>query len=213
MTTRADGRKILVVGVGGLGRAVVEEALDRGAEVSVLVRDPDKLARSVDVRRLAAVTVGDGTDPATLDRAVAGVDVVVSGNGAHKRMAREIARAVKRNGVQKLIWPAGGTNAFADDGVTPAYKLHEGRFPGARDIYLAHQGCIDAIRQVGVNHVIWAPGRMTARGARSRDIEVKVDRSAGMYVSYEDAAWVIVEAAVTDAWDGHLVSAATQTGG
>lgn len=51
-----------------------------------------------------------------------GIDVALSGNGAHTRMAREMAEAFKRNGVKKLVWPAGGSNAMAEDGVTPAYK-------------------------------------------------------------------------------------------
>ncbi|MEU1306078.1 MULTISPECIES: hypothetical protein [Streptomyces] len=39
---------------------------------------------------------------------------------------------------------------------------------------------------------------------------VRVNRVAGMSVSYENAAWVMFEAASTDAWDRELVSAATE---
>lgn len=203
--------KILVIGVGDLGTAVVNEALDRGLEVSVMVRDEKKLRDRVDVSKLKAVSVGDATEPEALNRAVAGVDVVISGNGANEQMAREIAEAVKRNGTVKMIWPAGSTNLMADDGVTPLYKELSGEYPSARDMYLAHQACIDAIRATGVNYVIWAPGKMESTGHRSENIEVKVNRPAGMYVSFEDAAWVIVEAALTDQWDGQLITAATKT--
>lgn len=116
--------RILIAGVGGLGTHMVREALDRGAEVSVLVRDESRLRARLDaetVARLSATTVGDATDPAALDTAMQSIDVVLSGNGAHQPMAREMAQAVKRNRVQKMCWPAGGTNVLAEDGVTPAY--------------------------------------------------------------------------------------------
>lgn len=214
MTTPGNGAHILVVGVGGLGTHLVREALDRGAEVSVLVRDRAKLETRLDaatIGRLSRVTVGDATDPAALDAAMAGVDAALSGNGAHTRMARLMAEAVERNGVGKIIWPAGGTNLMSDDGVTPAYKAYATPGFDAEAVYLAHQACIDAIRRVGVNYVIFCPGRMQSVGATNPDVAstIRVNRPAGNFVSYEDAAWVILEAALTDAWDRELIAAAT----
>lgn len=43
-----------------------------------------------------------------------GIDVVISGNGAHQQMVRNMAQAVKRNRVDKLLWPAGGSNLMAE---------------------------------------------------------------------------------------------------
>lgn len=214
MTTHSNGEKILIVGVGGLGEHMVHEAHERGAQVSVMVRDraklDDRLAPAT-IAKLKKITIGDATDPAALDEGMRGIEVVLSGNGAHKKMAREMAEAVKRNRVGKLIWPAGGTNLLADDGITPAYKAYAGASFNAEAIYKAHQACIDAIRDVGVNYVIFCPGRMTPAGHRSPDVAstVRVNRVAGMAVSYEDAAWVILEAALTDQWDRQLISAAT----
>ncbi|GMA19208.1 NAD(P)H-binding protein [Arsenicicoccus piscis] len=214
MNTQSNGERILVVGVGGLGEHMVHEALERGAQVSVMVRDRTKLEDRLDADtlvRLTRITVGDATDPAALDEAMQGIDVVLSGNGAHKKMAREMAEAVKRNGVRKLLWPAGGTNLLADDGITPAYKAYANAGFNAEAIYKAHQACIDAIRDAGVNYVIFCPGRMTPAGHRSPDVAstIRVNRVAGMAVSYEDAAWVILEAALTNIWDRQLISAAT----
>lgn len=84
----------------------MHEALERDLPVSVLVRNPAKLdaALTADQRaRLAAVNVGDGTDPAALDRAMVGIDVVLSGRGAAPEMAEAVAQAAARNGVAKLI--------------------------------------------------------------------------------------------------------------
>lgn len=199
-----------------MGIHMVHEALERGTEVSVMVRDEAKLESQLDaatLARLAKVTVGDATDPAALDDAMQGVDVVVSGKGAHLQMAREMAQAVKRNGVGKLVWPAGAANAMAEDGVTPAYKELLPFWPQVEQIYRAHKACIDAIREVGINHVIFGPARMGSAGYRSADVAstIRVNRVAGMSVSCEDAAWVMLEATLTATWDGELVSAATPT--
>jgi len=210
----ATVKHVLIVGVGGLGTHMVHEALERGLAVSVMVRDRAKLDTRLDpatIDRLANITVGDATNPAALNQAMQGIDAVLSGNGAHQKMAAELAAAVGRNGVLKLIWPAGGSNAMDEDGITPAYKQYMDWWPGAEQVYLAHQACIDAIRDTGINYVIFGPGRMTPAGKRSAEVAatVRVNRVAGMQVSYEDAAWVMLEAATTNKWDHELVSAAT----
>lgn len=202
---------VLIVGVGGLGAAMVHEALERGTVVAVLVRDPSTLAARLGegtVARLARVTVGDAKRPATLDAATRGVDVVLSGKGADRTMARELAAAVGRSTATKLCWPAGGTNVMAEDGETPAYLDLLDDWPGAADAYRAHQGCIDEIRAAGVNHMIMCPGRMEAVGRRSLDVaaSVRVNRLTGRFTSYEDAAWVMLQGALTDSWDRELVS-------
>lgn len=206
--------RVLIAGIGGLGVHMVREALERGASVSVLARDRERLAARLGeetLARLTAVTIGDATDPATLDAAMRDVDVAISGNGAHKTMARQMAEAVKRNGLRKLIWPAGGSNAMSEDGVTPAYQQYLDWWPAAEQVYRAHQACIDAIRETGITYMIFAPGRMTTHGYRSADVRstIRINRVAGMSVSYEDAAWVMLEAALTDAYDRQIVSAAT----
>lgn len=205
---------ILVVGVGGLGTCVVQEALERGIRVSVLVRDRSKLEGSLDadtIANLDAVTVGDGTDPEALDQAMRGIDVVVSGRGADPLMAREVAQAVKRNHVKKLCWPAGTTNVMAEDGVTPNYVNL--RFLGSwvEGAYRAHGACIDEIVKADINYVVFCAGRMAIVGRRSPGVQssVRIDRDAGPFVSYEDAAWVMVEGATTATFDGQMVSAAT----
>lgn len=205
---------VLIVGVGGLGTCMVREALERSLRVSVLVRNQEKLHAALGSAleaRLDRIVVGDGTDPQVLDDALPGVEVVLSGRGADPRLASALAAAVKRNGVAKLCWPGGTTNVLADDGVTPNYRrlLHLGSW--VEGAYRAHGACMEAIRQAGINHVIFCPGRMAGVGQRSPDVRasVRINRDAGPFVSYEDAAWVMLEAATTHDYDGQLVSAAT----
>lgn len=207
---------LLIIGVGGLGRCMVIEALERGLPVSVLVRDRDKLVDQLGaatVSRLTAVTVGDATDAGTIDIALQGIDVVLSGRGADPAVARSLADAAARNSTGKICWPAGTTNVLADDGETPNYRILLAQWPVAEEVFRTHQACIDAISGSGVNAVFFCPGRMGPAGHRSAGVKgtVVIDRAGGPFVSYEDAAWVMVEAAVTDQWDGLRISAASPT--
>ena len=70
----SDGKVILVVGATGRqGGAVARELLQRGYQVRGLTRNPDS-DRARAVAELGAEMVrGDLGDPASLDRAVAGV--------------------------------------------------------------------------------------------------------------------------------------------
>ena len=70
--------KLLVVGAtGGLGRAVVAEAVRRGHDVSALVRDP----AAADLPQPVLLTRGDVLDPASLEAAVSGRDTVICALG------------------------------------------------------------------------------------------------------------------------------------
>jgi len=193
---------------------MLHEALERGCLVSVQVRDRSKLESRVagDVLdRLEAVHVGDASDATALDEAMADADVVLAGIGAAHPLAASLAAAVGRNDAEKLCWPAGSTNVKADDGVTPNYQTLRDLGDWVEGAYRTHQACIDAIRDAGINHVIFCPGRMSFVGQRSSDVRstIRVDRDAGPFISYEDAAWVMLEGALTDTYDRQLVSAAT----
>ncbi|HWJ65261.1 MAG TPA: 3-(cis-5,6-dihydroxycyclohexa-1,3-dien-1-yl)propanoate dehydrogenase [Nocardioides sp.] len=86
MTGWLEGRRALVVGAGsGIGRAVVGAYLREGARVAVLEKDREKSAALSAAHPDVVVTVGDATDLATNERAVAaatdafgGLDVLVN---------------------------------------------------------------------------------------------------------------------------------------
>lgn len=205
---------ILIIGVGGLGKCMVEEALARDLSVSVLVRRQAKLEHDLgkaNLSKLDKIYVGDASDAQALDRAMQHIDVVLSGVGANPNLADALSAAVKRNDVRKLCWPAGTTNVLADDGITPNYKklLHLGSW--VEQAYLVHGRCIDLIQKAGIQYVIFCPGRMAGVGHRSANVQetIRINRDAGSFVSYEDAAWVMLEAATTNLYDEKLVSAAT----
>ncbi len=103
-------RKVLIVGAtGGTGRHLLEQALARDLEVTVLIRDPRALAS--DHPRLRVV-VGDVLDPAAVDEAVCGQDAVLCALG-HRRFfppsrvlsegTRNLLRAMEGYGVRRFV--------------------------------------------------------------------------------------------------------------
>ena len=102
-------RLLVVAAAGGLGSAVVREALARNHSVSVLVRSQDKLREVLgdDVQRLAAVHVGSGADAAAVAAAVhGGVSAVISCAPPDAAIANTLAQACKDAGA-KIMWTAG----------------------------------------------------------------------------------------------------------
>ncbi len=102
--------RLLIVGAtGGTGRALVEQALERGHAVTALVRNPSRLHLT---HPRLTVVVGDVMAPDSLDAAVRGQDAVLSALG-HKRWfyptrilsagTQHLVDAMRRHGVRRLI--------------------------------------------------------------------------------------------------------------
>ncbi|HNY40458.1 MAG TPA: SDR family oxidoreductase [Bryobacteraceae bacterium] len=102
--------RVLIIGAtGGTGRHLVTQALDRGYEVTALVRDPARLA--VEHPRLHGLK-GDVLDYASVEQSVRGQDAVVSALG-HKRFlgpsnilsegTRNLVKAMEAHGVRRFI--------------------------------------------------------------------------------------------------------------
>jgi putative NADH-flavin reductase len=101
---------VLIVGAtGGTGRQLVAQALERGHEVTALVRNPARLG--IEHPRLKVVR-GDVLDYASVEAAVRGQEAVVSALG-HKRFigptrilsegTRNLLRAMEAHGVPRLV--------------------------------------------------------------------------------------------------------------
>src|SRR5450631_2128012 len=75
LTPTTGSPLIAVVGAtGNQGSSVVDALLARGARVRAVVRDPDKLTARALADRGVELTVGDLTDPPSLDSLFDGVD-------------------------------------------------------------------------------------------------------------------------------------------
>jgi putative NADH-flavin reductase len=102
--------RVLIVGAtGGTGRQLVTQALERGYEVTALVRDPSRL--QIAHPRLTAIQ-GDVLNEASVDAAMRGQDAVLSALG-HKRYfhptrilsegTRNILRSMQTHGVRRFV--------------------------------------------------------------------------------------------------------------
>ncbi len=105
--------KLTIFGASGrTGQHLLRQALQDGHQVTALVRDPAKISAQKD--RLTLVQ-GSLTDPACLDRAIAGADAVISVLGpAHNRPTFDISQgmqailaAMQKHGVCRLVITAG----------------------------------------------------------------------------------------------------------
>jgi putative NADH-flavin reductase len=111
--------KVLILGATGpCGQLLIQEALTRQYSVVLLVRSPHKLPDRFRSHRSVTVIEGQLTDVALVDRALAGVDAVLSALGPpvtvvsgitypnSKPLAHAYAvvvEAMKRHGVKRLI--------------------------------------------------------------------------------------------------------------
>jgi uncharacterized protein YbjT (DUF2867 family) len=116
-------RCAVIGSTGYLGTRLVPRLLARGDEVTVLVRSPDKLARSAWADRVDVVPGELGGEPAALARLVAGADVVI--HLAHalgrsdfpeldRAAARAVADAATEAGVGRLVY-LGGLRPAGED--------------------------------------------------------------------------------------------------
>lgn len=206
-------RVLVVAASGGLGRCVVNEALARGHNVSVLVRSLSNLQEALgDTINRVTVFIGDGTDIDILNKAAKNVNVIVSAGPPNPELARAVGRAcVNSPTCKRVVWTAGGSNILEADGVTMHYK----RFGEVGEGYFkAHAPCIKAIQDTGATYIIWCPGKMDAVGAKSH-VPVTIYMHApppGVpmdFVSYEDAANVILRASETSQYDNQYIAAVT----
>lgn len=101
--------KILILGgTGSVGRHLVAQALDRGHEVTALVRDPGKVSGRNPRLRLVE---GNALDPAAVERAVKGQEAVIYSLGVENTKpttlfsdsTRILIAAMEQLGVRRLI--------------------------------------------------------------------------------------------------------------
>jgi putative NADH-flavin reductase len=143
--------RIAVLGASGwLGGTIARQALERGHEVTAIARDAAKLS---DVEAAgAAVATADVRDPASVQRAVAGSDVVVSAVTDRTTPDRSIIPLTARTlldvlpaaGVRRLAVVGGGGSLEVEPGVRAVDR------PGFPEEYkpeaLAQAEALDVLR-------------------------------------------------------------------
>jgi putative NADH-flavin reductase len=121
---------LLIGATGGTGREVVRQAVQRGDQVTVLIRrEADRTTLPPQVTAM----IGDVTDPASLSAALTGQDVVVSALGVRRGQAAGTVRsagtanlvtAMAAAGVRRLLAVSSiGVGSSADAQTRPARLL------------------------------------------------------------------------------------------
>jgi uncharacterized protein YbjT (DUF2867 family) len=203
--------KVLVIGAtGATGRHLVRKLLERGHEVTALVRSP---APDIAQRERLRLIVGDARDAAAVDRAVEGQEAVVVAfaprsfkkDDLQEVMMRNLIAAMKRHGVKRVVnLSAWGLNNDQAVPSSPIFRYF------VRPVFLRHvwpdkQRSERLLAASGLDYVNVQPGRLLDLAARG-GVRASVDgRGLRQMMNREDLAEFMVEQAAHSAWDGQSV--------
>jgi putative NADH-flavin reductase len=198
---------IALFGAGGqIARRIAREALDRGHQVTAILRDPSTFQKYDD--RLE-VTQGDATEAASVARAAKGADAIVnaisprpspSGRPASSLVdgARAVIAGAKRAGIERLIAVGGasslevapGVRLFDAPGFPEVYKAEAREGIESLDVYRNESGDLDwtvisPAAEIG-------PGERTGKYRTGED-QLLTDKDGRSFISYEDYAAALVD--------------------
>lgn len=196
--------KVAIFGATGqIGSVVVRELLERGHQVTAVVRDPASATLTFDH---LSVTTGDVNDVESIASAVAGHDAVVSAISSNKDGNHEIFRTSPINlikgltqaGVKRLVVVGGAGSLEVADGVrlidTPDFPADW--FEGAN----AHADGLKIYREQGADlewtffspAIMILPGERTGKFRLGKDNPV-FDDEGKSEISIEDYAVALVD--------------------
>jgi putative NADH-flavin reductase len=197
--------RLIVFGANGdLGRRLVAECLERGLEVSAVVRDP---SRFEGVAREINVLTADATDPAAVAAVASGHDAALSAVMQHSRplilveVAGSLLTGLSQAGVGRLV-VAGGAGSLE---VEPGVRLMD--TPDFRDEWKpeaqAQAEAFEALRAAETD-VEWSyvsPGALLEPGERTGEYRVGGDQlltgdDGRSRITMEDFAIAMVDEAV-----------------
>jgi len=192
-------QRIAIFGASGrTGRSIVAQAVQRGDEVVVLVRDASKQWFP------DAVTVRQGlpSDPRDVEAVLVGADAVVSALGP---IAEEttteisdathvIVDAMERLGPRRIVITANG-RVLDDSEVTGSYA----------NVATEHRRDAAILRESRLDWTVLAAPMLTDDPPLGSVVAVVDGKAPGRSVTRGDFAMTLLDAIGTDAWIGHVV--------
>jgi nucleoside-diphosphate-sugar epimerase len=182
--------KLAIFGAtGGTGKLLVEQALDSGYEVVVLVRDPTQLTAK---HQHLTVVSGDVTDSAVVGRVVAGAEAIISvlgprANNKGKPITlgtQNILAAMKKHGVRRIILSSTPSAFDPDDVPDLRFKLAIGMIRLVARF--AYEDIVSTARAIRESDRDWTIVRVSMlSNARKTGI---VSRDMGMHITRADLA-------------------------
>ncbi len=196
---------------GGIGTEVVRQALARGREVTAVVRDPARLR----VPPTAGLTVvqADVMDPAAIEPALKGTDVVVSALGPRRGgpvtvladSMHAILTAMDETGVRRLV-AVSASGFFVEEGE----GLLTGKIAKPLLRRILRDNASDTRRMEALitasptNWTIMRPAQLT-NGPR-KPYQIELDRYGGPRIGRADVADAILNAVGDPATIGHRIN-------
>ncbi len=208
--------KIGVIGATGkAGSLIAEEALNRGHEVTAIVRDASKVQNSK-----LKVMEKEVTELTTED--VGGFDVLVNAFGTphaeqHVPVGRHLIDILKGAGDTRLIVVGGAGSLYVDDALTTRL-VDTPDFPDAYKPTASNQGqnLQDLKQSSGIRWTFVSPGAFfDPNGPRTGTYtlageKLTVNSEGNSYSSYADYAIAIVDEAEKAAHVGERISVVTE---
>jgi putative NADH-flavin reductase len=205
-------RLTIFAATGGIGRLLLEQAVDAGHEVTAVARRPQNLSRPV---RSVTADLSD-PDPVALADAVVGSDAVLSGLGASSvkdagiaaRGTRGIVDAMQRTGVRRIVVVSAApvaTVASPSRPNPPRYDPGDGFFmrhlfgplitAAIRPVYQDHAQMEDLLRDSGLDWTSVRPPRLT-NGRLTGRYRVAYGQNVrrGVLISRADVAHLMLRA-------------------
>jgi uncharacterized protein len=197
--------KIVVFGASGMiGSHVVQEALNRGHEVTAVTHDPSKL--EIQNPKLSSVA-GDVLDPASVEQVSAGHDAAVSAArpnvgdepaARYTEAARTLVETLPRVAVRRLVYVGGasslevapGVQLFDTDTFEPAWKIDANSQRKALAFFRNDAGEIDWTYFSPAGYI--APGERTGH-YRVGGNQLVTDAEGKSYISAEDYAVALID--------------------
>ncbi|HVJ40740.1 MAG TPA: NAD(P)-dependent oxidoreductase [Dongiaceae bacterium] len=186
--------KIALIGATGfIGSRILDEALNRGHQVTAIVRNPEKVAQR------AGVTAqrGDVFDQAGLAKLIAGHDAVISAVHFLQSDAAKLIGAVKQSGVKRYLVVGGaGSLKIAPDKdlidsphFPPEYKEEAGK---GRDFLNLLRGEATLDWTFLSPAALIQPGTRTGKFRLGKD-DLVVDAAGQSKISAEDYAVALLD--------------------
>lgn len=173
--------KIAIFGsTGTIGKAVLEEALRRGHEVTAVVRDINKLSGEAQRDKLH-VRTGDILMPDSVADAVQGVDVVISAYGPRFGAENELSEAtrsliegVRSGGVNRLIVVGGAGGLEVEQGVR---LMDTPEFPSeVISLARAHEDAYQIYKDSDIVWTVLSPAAVIEPGKRTGQFRIGMNQ-------------------------------------
>lgn len=214
-----SGRVLITGGSGFVGRAVLDRLVERGREVRALTRS--EASEAVLAAAGAEPVRGDLADHASLERAMAGCEVVyhVAGlNGfclpdpaaltvANVEGTRAVVRAAGRAGVRRIVYTSSAaTLGEATGSVGREDSVHRGSFLSAyeRSKHEAERVAFAEAGRAGLELVSVNPSSVQGPGRTRGTAKILIDALNGRLKLIVDSRMSIVD--IADCAEGHLLA-------